>query len=89
MRAKRCGHRRGCQPLVCSPPATVISYETSGRRPGDIEVSWADCIRALDELGWQARRSLREMLADDRNFARHHPDGYDGYDMPTASTGGI
>ena len=89
MRAERCEHRRGVKRLVLSTSATVISYETAGRRPGDIEVSWADCIRALDELGWQARRSLHEMPADDRNFARHHPDGYDGYDMPTASTGGI
>ncbi len=53
-----------------------IPYEMAGRRPGDVEASWADCTRARHELGWQARRSLAEMLADHWNFARHHPDGH-------------
>ena len=53
-----------------------IPYEVAGRRPGDVEASWADCTRARDELGWQARRGLDEMLADHWNFARLHPDGY-------------
>ena len=51
---------------------TPIPHEITGRRPGDIEASWADCTRARDELGWQARRSLAEMLADHWNFARRH-----------------
>ena len=53
-----------------------IPYELSGRRPGDVEASWADCTRARDELGWQARRSLPDMLADHWNFVRHHPPGH-------------
>ncbi len=53
-----------------------IPCEMSGRRPGDVEASWADCSRAREELGWQARRDLPEMLADHWNFARRHPDGY-------------
>jgi UDP-glucose 4-epimerase len=55
---------------------TRIPYEMAERRPGDVEASWADCTRARNELGWQARRSLKTMLADHWNFARHHPDGY-------------
>ena len=55
---------------------TGIPHEIAGRRPGDIEASWADCTRARDELGWQARRSLPEMLTDHWNFVRRHPDGY-------------
>ena len=54
---------------------TRIPYEMADRRPGDIEASWADCTRARDELGWQARRSLAQMLADHWNFARRHPEG--------------
>ena len=54
-----------------------IPYEVAGRRPGDVEASWADCTRARDELGWQARRSLPEMLADHWNFTRRHPAGCD------------
>ena len=56
---------------------TRIPYEMTGRRPGDIEASWADCTRACNELGWQARRSLAQMLADHWNFTRHHPDGFE------------
>ncbi|MDE0664102.1 MAG: GDP-mannose 4,6-dehydratase, partial [Acidimicrobiaceae bacterium] len=53
-----------------------IPYEMAGRRPGDVEASWADCTRAREELGWQARRSIPEMLADHWNFTHHHPAGY-------------
>ncbi len=52
-----------------------IPHEVAERRPGDIEASWADCTRARDELGWQARRDLAEMLRDHWNFARRHTDG--------------
>ena len=54
---------------------TPIPYQMAGRRPGDVEASWADCTRARVELGWQACRGLSEMLADHWNFARRHPDG--------------
>ncbi len=54
-----------------------IPYELSGRRPGDVEASWADCARARHELGWHARRSLPEMVTDHWNFTQRHPDGYE------------
>ena len=47
---------------------THIPYELAERRPGDVEACWADCTRARDELGWQARRSLDQMLADHWSF---------------------
>ena len=50
-----------------------IPYELSGRRPGDLAASWADCTRARTELGWQARRDLAQMLQDHWNFQRRHP----------------
>ena len=53
-----------------------IPYEMAERRPGDIEASWADCTRARDELGWQARRTLAQMLTDHWNFVRRHPDSH-------------
>ena len=49
---------------------TPIAHELAGRRPGDVAASWADCTRARDELGWQTRRGLDEMLADHWHFAR-------------------
>ena len=59
-----------------------VRYEMAERRPGDLEASWADCTRARHELGWQARRSLDQMLADHWNFARRHPEGYEGPSGP-------
>ncbi len=56
---------------------TRIPYKVAERRPGDIEASWADCTRARDELGWQARRGLTQMLADHWNFVRQHLNGYE------------
>ena len=52
-----------------------IPHQMAERRPGDLEASWADCTRARDELGWQARRGLDQMLRDHWNFARSHSDG--------------
>ena len=54
---------------------SLIPYEMAERRPGDVEASWADCTRARDELGWQARRGLDQMLADHWNFVRRHRGG--------------
>ncbi len=51
----------------------TIPHELAERRPGDVEATWADCSRARAELGWQATRSLHEMLADHWHFARSHP----------------
>ena len=53
-----------------------IPHKLAGRRPGDVEASWADCTRARQELTWQSRRNLHQMLTDHWNFTRHHPDGY-------------
>ena len=46
-----------------------IPYEITGRRPGDIAASWADCSRAHTELGWRAQRDLTQMLTDHWGFA--------------------
>ena len=53
-----------------------IPYELAERRPGDVEASWADCTRARNELSWQSRRPLHQMLTDHWNFTRHHPAGH-------------
>lgn len=41
-----------------------IPLRIEARRPGDIARCWADPQKALEELGWQASRSLPCMLAD-------------------------
>lgn len=53
-----------------------IGYEVTERRPGDVEASWADCTRARQELAWQSRRTLDQMLTDHWNFTHHHPDSH-------------
>ena len=54
----------------------AVPHEIAPRRPGDVEACWADCTRARQELAWQARRNLPQMLADHWNFTRHHPNGH-------------
>jgi len=41
-----------------------VPYEIVGRRPGDIAVSYADVSKAKAELGWTAKRGIREMCRD-------------------------
>ena len=68
------------QVLAAAADATgsPIPHQITGRRPGDVEASWADCTRARQELGWQAHRSLAQMLTDHWNFTHHHPHSYRG-----------
>lgn len=41
-----------------------INYKISSRRAGDIAVSVADTQLAKQELGWQAQKTLRDMMED-------------------------
>lgn len=49
-----------------------IPYEIVDRRPGDLATVFADVGRAERELGWKARRSVREMVLDSWNFERNY-----------------
>ncbi len=42
----------------------ALPYVIDGRRPGDITAVWADTTHAEKELGWKARRSIEQALAD-------------------------
>lgn len=42
----------------------VIPTSVAPRRPGDVAEMYADVSKAARELGWRARRSLREMCVD-------------------------
>lgn len=53
-----------------------IPYEIVARRPGDVAECWSDASKAERELGWKARRSLDEMMADSWRWQRNNPDGY-------------
>ncbi len=42
----------------------TLNYQIGPRRPGDVEKIYAEVTKANQVLGWQARRSLAEGLAD-------------------------
>lgn len=53
-----------------------IPYVIDGRRDGDLPESFADCSKAKEELGWAAKRSLRDMCVDSLRWQRQNPDGF-------------
>lgn len=53
-----------------------IPYEIKGRRPGDIDICYADPTKAFEVLGWKAERGLDKMCEDSARWQRQNPDGY-------------
>lgn len=45
-----------------------VPYEVLARRPGDIASSYADASKAEKELGWTAKRDLKDMCRDAWRF---------------------
>lgn len=55
-----------------------IPYRTTGRRAGDVVVSYADPTKARDELGWTAKHDLARICADLWRWQSTHPHGFGG-----------
>lgn len=53
-----------------------INYVFKARRSGDVPACYADPSKAQRELGWTARRGIREMCRDAWNWQKNNPDGY-------------
>jgi len=53
-----------------------VAYVESPRRPGDIATSYADATLAETELGWKAKRGLKEMCEDTWKWQRQNPNGF-------------
>lgn len=53
-----------------------VPYKVGPRRAGDVAVCYADCQKARQELGWQARRGLAAMCADAWRWQQQNPAGY-------------
>jgi UDP-glucose 4-epimerase len=49
-----------------------VPYEIVGRRPGDIASCYADASKAERELGWKARRGIKEMCRDAWRFEKKY-----------------
>jgi len=55
----------------------TIPHELVARRTGDVTEAWADPSLAEELLGWKAKYSLEEMLADAWNWQQKNPNGYE------------
>ena len=53
-----------------------IPYQIVDRRPGDIAACYADPALAKAELGWEAKRGLKEMCVDGWRWQSQDPDGF-------------
>ena len=55
-----------------------LPYVIEPRRAGDVTANWADCAKAREVLGWEARYGIAEMCRGSWNWQSHHPNGYEG-----------
>ncbi len=46
-----------------------LNYKYGERRPGDLEVVYANVSKALNELNWKTEKTLEDMCKDSYNFA--------------------
>ncbi len=52
-----------------------IPYKITERRPGDIDMCYADPEKAKKELGWEARRDIDKMCEDAWRWQSKYPNG--------------
>lgn len=52
-----------------------IPYEIVERRSGDVAENFADCSKALNELHWKAKYTIKDACRDAYNFQIKNPDG--------------
>jgi UDP-glucose 4-epimerase len=54
-----------------------IPYQIMPRRPGDIAVNYADCSKALKELGWQTQKTVLDACLDSWRWQQKNPQGFE------------
>lgn len=54
-----------------------IPYEIVERRPGDIDICYADPTKAREVLGWVAEKGIQDMCRDAWNWQVNNPNGYE------------
>lgn len=54
-----------------------LPYEIKPRRAGDIPTCYATSAKAEKELGWKAQYDLDKMCADQWNWQKNNPNGYE------------
>ena len=55
-----------------------LPYVIEPRRAGDVTANYADCTKAKEMLGWEARYDIADMCRDGWNWQSHNPNGYEG-----------
>ena len=61
--SKACGHE--------------VPYVIDPRRPGDVAENYADCSKAKEQMGWEAKYDIDDMCRDSWNWQSKNPNGYD------------
>ena len=56
--------------------AKKVPFEVASRRPGDLPAFWANASKANNQLNWQAKRSLTQMMIDTWHWQSKNPNGY-------------
>lgn len=54
-----------------------LDYKIEPRRPGDIDVCYADPSFAKKEIGFEAKKTLEDMCNDSWRWQSNNPNGYD------------
>jgi UDP-glucose 4-epimerase len=54
-----------------------IPFEIIDRRPGDIDICYADAGKAKEILGWKAVKSMEDMCRDSWKWQNENPKGYE------------
>ena len=54
-----------------------VPYVIAPRRPGDLDVCYADPAKSRDELGWTAQSNQVDMCRDTWHWQSKNPNGYD------------
>ena len=54
-----------------------IPYKIVNRRPGDVAICYANATKAKLELGWVAKRGMKEMCEDSWRWQLNNPNGYE------------
>lgn len=52
-----------------------VPYQIEGRRPGDVDASYANCDKAFEELGWKTKLTIEDACRDAYNFQKKNPNG--------------
>lgn len=53
-----------------------IDYRVAPRRPGDIDICYADSTKAKEQLGWEAEYGIEKMCEDTWRWQKNNPKGY-------------